>query len=189
MMGMMMGRMGFDREFDIMKIDARQAETSSHKLTQSLIEPIHLNPAEAVRTRTMEMSMGMMGMGGMGMMGGRRGGNSGGGFTINGQSMDINRIDFSVKRDRSEIWKVSNTSPLPHPFHVHNTQFQILDRDGKPSYTHESGLKDTVLVNPNETVSILVPFRYYADAQVPYMYHCHNLEHEDQGMMGQFTVI
>ena len=193
MMGMMMGRMGFDREFDIMQIDARQAETSPYAIPRSLIRPIRLNPNEAVRTRPMEMSMGMMGMGGMGMMGGmmrgRRGGNGGGGFTINGQSMDINRIDFSVQRNTSEIWEVSNTSPLPHPFHVHNTQFQILGRNGKAAKAHESGLNDTVLVNPNEVVRILVPFRYYSDSKRPYMYHCHNLEHEDQGMMGQFTVV
>jgi bilirubin oxidase len=190
MMGMMMGRMGFDREFDVMKIDARQAETSSHQLPRSLIKPIRLNPADAVRTRPMKMSMNMMGgMGGMmsGMTGGQKGGNSGG-FTINGESMDINHINFSVKRNTSEIWEVSNTSPLPHPFHVHNTQFQILSRNSRQPYAHERGLKDTVVVNSDEVVRILVPFRYYSDSKIPYMYHCHNLEHEDQGMMGQFRV-
>lgn len=183
MMGMMMGRMGFDREFDIMQIDARQAETSTLKIPGSLIHPPKLNVTEAVRTRPMEMNMAMMG--GMGMM--RRGG--GNGFTINGSSMDLQRIDFSVKRGTSEIWEVSNTSPLPHPFHVHNVQFQVLSRNRKQAYAHERGLKDTVLVNPDETVRILVPFGDYADPHSPYMYHCHILEHEDQGMMGQFTVV
>lgn len=194
MMGMMMGRMGFDREFDIMRIDPRQAEISTYKLPRTLLHPPKLNMAEAAQTRPMEMDMAMMGMGrGMGMM---RGGGMGmmrrsgdGGFTINGQSMDLRRINFSVKRGTSEIWAVSNTSPLPHPFHVHNVQFQVLSRNGRQPFVHETGLKDTVLINPDETVRILVPFRYYADSKRPYMYHCHNLEHEDQGMMGQFTVV
>lgn len=100
-----------------------------------------------------------------------------------------NRIDFSVKRDTTEIWQVKNTSALAHPFHVHNTQFQVLDRNGREPYAFESGLKDTILVDPDETVSILVPFRHYADSTIPTMYHYHILEHEDQGMMGQFTVM
>lgn len=54
---------------------------------------------------------------------------------------------------------------------------------------HETGLKDTVLVNPNETVRLLMVFRDYSDGHNPYMYHCHILEHEDQGMMGQFVVV
>lgn len=182
MMGMMMGSMGSDREFDIMKIDARQAEASAFKTPGSLFHPPKLNIAKAIRTRPMEMNMAMMGMG---MMRGS-GGNA---FTINGRSMDLQRIDFSVKRGTSEIWEVSNTSPLPHPFHVHNVQFRVLSRNRKQPFAHETGLKDTVLVNPEETVRILIPFRHYIDSNTPYMYHCHILEHEDQGMMGQFTVV
>ncbi len=52
----------------------------------------------------------------------------------------------------------------------------------------ESGFKDTVVVNTNETVRILVPTGPYADSNNPYMFHCHILEHEDGGMMGQFVV-
>jgi blue copper oxidase len=72
---------------------------------------------------------------------------------------------------------------------VHNTQFRILSRDGNAPEPHEAGRKDTVLVNPGETVQILVKFEHYADPERPYMYHCHILEHEDSGMMGQFTVV
>ena len=52
-----------------------------------------------------------------------------------------------------------------------------------------AGWKDTVQVRPDETVSILAHFTDYADPVNPYMYHCHILEHEDRGMMGQFTVV
>jgi bilirubin oxidase len=185
MMGMMMG--DNDREMDIMQIDPSQAEKSEYKRPTRIIQKaLRLNPAEAVAIRSMDMNMGMMGMMGGGMMRRSRGGS---GFTINGRSYDLKRIDFSVKRYNTEIWEVANRSMLPHPLHIHNVQFQVLSRNGRRPYAHEMGLKDTILVNPRETVKILVPFRYYADANNPYMYHCHILEHEDQGMMGQFTVV
>ena len=110
-------------------------------------------------------------------------------FRINGKSMDKNRIDFQVKRNTTEIWEVSNASPMAHPFHVHNVQFKVLDRNGKRPNPSETGLKDTVLVGSRETVRIVMSFPEYSDAKVPYMYHCHILEHEDQGMMGQFVVV
>ncbi|WP_414651885.1 multicopper oxidase domain-containing protein [Hyphomonas sp. UBA4510] len=49
-------------------------------------------------------------------------------------------------------------------------------------------MKDTVLVSLGETVRLLLAFSDYSDPNTPYMYHCHILEHEDAGMMGQFTV-
>ena len=78
---------------------------------------------------------------------------------------------------------------MAHPFHVHNVQFRILDRNGKAPHPGETGLKDVVLVHSNERVRILMSFPEYSDAKTPYMYHCHILEHEDQGMMGQFVVV
>ena len=78
---------------------------------------------------------------------------------------------------------------MAHPFHVHNIQFQILDRNGQNPPLNEQGLKDTVLVQPSERVRIILQFEDYTDAQAPYMYHCHILEHEDAGMMGQFVVV
>ncbi|MGB1256095.1 MAG: multicopper oxidase family protein [Thiolinea sp.] len=181
-MGMMGGM--FNDELDIMKIDARQAKKSPHPLPQALITPERLAPSAAKVQRSMEMSMSMHGMGMIRRMLG-----IGDTFTINGRSLDMKRIDFSVKRDVPEIWEVSNDSPMRHPFHVHNVQFQILSRNNGAVEAHETGLKDTVLINPGEKVRILLVFRDYADAKLPYMYHCHNLEHEDQGMMGQFTVV
>ena len=55
-------------------------------------------------------------------------------------------------------------------------------------YPNEKGLKDTVLLYGGETVEIAVKFDHIATKNYPYMYHCHILEHEDAGMMGQFTV-
>ncbi len=197
--GMPMMRMMSSQELDIMSIDARQAQPSKRKVPMTLRQSaLILNPKKAVTTRKFELEMGMMGRGGMmgggmmrGMMqrGGSRGSGSGGMFRINGKSMDINRIDFSVKRNSTEIWEISNVSPMAHPFHVHNVQFRILDRNGIAPNAIESGLKDVVLVNSGEVVRIIMAFPEYSDPKTPYMYHCHILEHEDQGMMGQFVVV
>jgi Multicopper oxidase len=53
----------------------------------------------------------------------------------------------------------------------------------------EQGRKDGVMVRPRETVPLLMRFTDYTDPQMPYRYHCHILQHEDQGMMGQFVVV
>jgi FtsP/CotA-like multicopper oxidase with cupredoxin domain len=88
-----------------------------------------------------------------------------------------------------DIWAIENPSPLAHPFHIHGVQFRVLDRDGEPPLPHERGLKDTVLVDPQSMVRVIAEFADFADPRRPYMYHCHNLEHEDAGMMGQFLVV
>jgi FtsP/CotA-like multicopper oxidase with cupredoxin domain len=101
----------------------------------------------------------------------------------------MRRIDERVPLGSIEIWEIRNTTPLVHPFHIHNVQFRILDRNGRAPLPHERGLKDTVLVDPGSSVRFITEFSDYADATHPYMYHCHILEHEDAGMMGQFVVV
>jgi bilirubin oxidase len=78
---------------------------------------------------------------------------------------------------------------MMHPFHVHNGQFQVLDRNGNSPPANEMGWKDTVKVGSGETVRIIKRFADFSDETNPYMYHCHILEHEDRGMMGQFLVV
>lgn len=110
-------------------------------------------------------------------------------FTINGAAMDMDTINEVVPVDKTEVWVIENRTPMAHPFHVHNTQFRILTRDGSPPEAGEAGYKDTVLVWGGERVELLVRFTENTDPDRPYMYHCHILEHEDAGMMGQFTVV
>lgn len=74
--------------------------------------------------------------------------------------------------------------PGGHPFHVHGAQFQVMARNGQEPPPQERGFKDTVYVGLGEEVKIKVRFTH----QGLYMYHCHILEHEDGGMMGQFRV-
>jgi blue copper oxidase len=103
--------------------------------------------------------------------------------------MDMNRTDFTVEKDKTEIWTVENIAMgmmnVPHSFHVHDVQFKVLSLNGMlppPSYR---GLKDTVLLMGGDIIEIQLKFIEYNGL---YMYHCHFLEHEDAGMMGQFFV-
>jgi FtsP/CotA-like multicopper oxidase with cupredoxin domain len=110
-----------------------------------------------------------------------------GAFTINGLGFEPDRVDVKVERGVQEAWEVVNLSGEPHPFHVHGTQFQVVRRSSAPALLpHERGLKDTVLVWPGETVELAIRFERHAGL---YVLHCHNLEHEDAGMMLNLEVI
>jgi blue copper oxidase len=178
-MGMMMGAQS--PEFDLIEFRTTTELKPTAAVPAKLANLPDVSASDAVRTR--KFLLEMSGMGPMRMLG------MGGTFTINGNGMNMERIDEVVKIGETEIWQITNAGPMIHPFHVHNTQFRILDRDGRPTSANESGLKDTVVINPDETVQLLVRFDNHTDTQRPYMYHCHILEHEDAGMMGQFTVV
>jgi blue copper oxidase len=187
--GMMMGGMAGNTEtFPIIELRAGRLETSELALPERLIRVPSWTEAQAKTIRTFSLDMGMMGMGmGMGRMG--RGGMGGMMMGINGRSISVDRIDVRIPLGSIEIWEIVNPTPLTHPFHIHDIQFRVLDREGEPPLPHEHGLKDTLLVNPGSAVRVITEFADFADAKRPYMYHCHNLEHEDAGMMGQFAVV
>lgn len=180
----MMGRMhsGNESRFDILKIEPQLTLEDSPDIPAALSQIPRMDPNDAVITRRLELTMAM----GMGMMRRRQGSNAS--FFINGQAMNMNRIDYRVKKDTTEIWEVVNDTMMMHPFHIHHSQFQILDRNGVAPAAEERGLKDTVKIGPGETVRFIMRFENFSDTEIPYMYHCHILEHEDNGMMGQFTV-
>jgi FtsP/CotA-like multicopper oxidase with cupredoxin domain len=186
--GMTMGGMAGNNEtFPIVELRAGRLESADLSVPERLIRVPGWTAAQAARTRTFTLDMAMMGMmSGMGGMGGR---GMGGAMGINGRAMSMERIDERVPLGSIEIWEIQNASPLTHPFHVHDIQFRVLDRDGAPPLPHEAGLKDTVLVDPASAVRVIAEFADFADPQHPYMYHCHILEHEDAGMMGQFVVV
>ncbi|WP_067250777.1 multicopper oxidase family protein [Microbacterium resistens] len=108
---------------------------------------------------------------------------------INGEEMDMSRIDEVVYVGDTEIWEVTSTQPIPHSFHIHDVQFRVLSVGGHAPPPELAGRKDTIYLNPNTTYRLLLRFEDYADPAMPYMYHCHMLLHEDEGMMGQFVVI
>jgi suppressor of ftsI/bilirubin oxidase len=117
-------------------------------------------------------------------------------WRINGLTYVGHETPIVVKRDTIEIWEIRNLPPsMPHPFHIHGFLFQVTSRANSPEHVRriaepKSGLtvadlgwKDTVLVWPGETVRISIDFSHtYLGDQV-YMVHCHNMEHEDGGMM------
>lgn len=132
--------------------------------------------ADASGTRTVALSMG------------------GGAVAINGAQMtELGNvpaaINFQIAQGTIELWTLTNSSGMAHPVHVHNRHFQVLDVDGAPPPAPLAGWKDTVIVGPGQTVRVLIPFDGTTDPDHPYMFHCHILEHEDMGMMGQFFLV
>jgi len=111
------------------------------------------------------------------------------GKQINQQPMDLGRIDEVVTLGATEVWNVRNNMALPHSFHVHDVQFQLLSAPGGPPTPELAGWKDTILLRPNSDYRLIMRFTDYSDPSTPYMYHCHLLAHEDDGMMGQFVVV
>ena len=100
--------------------------------------------------------------------------------------MDMSYINERVKKGEVEIWRITGQR-MPHPFHLHGASFQILTHNGEPPAEADKGWKDTVVVW-DEVTEIIVRFDHEATEEFPYMYHCHMFEHEEYGMMGQFTV-
>ncbi len=144
----------------------------------SLASITPLGPLAAVVNRSFVLSMQGAGAGGTPQ------------FYINSVTSDLNRTDFTMNLGDIEIWEVSNITNMTHNFHTHATYFQIIERNGSAATvgTHEKGLKDTVLLKAGESVKLIIKMTDYTDATGHYMYHCHILEHEDRGMMGQFVV-
>lgn len=138
-----------------------------------------LNEADADITRTFTFAPQTMGMQQM----------IEGPFTINGSSMDMGVVNVTVPLGNTEIWSFTNNTSIGHPFHVHDVEFNILDRNGAAPDLWETGWKDVVYVPPMGSARVIARFEDFADPDTPYMYHCHMLMHEDEGMMGQFVVV
>lgn len=107
--------------------------------------------------------------------------------TINGEEYDMEKTNFQVEKGKKEIWSITNSNgmmDMPHPFHVHGAQFRIIERNGQIPPLNEQGWKDTINLNAGDNVKILI--EYVTDGIT--VYHCHILEHEEMGMMGQFKI-
>ncbi len=107
---------------------------------------------------------------------------------INGNVYDLARIDFEVPFGQTERWRFQTGGNAPHPVHVHGASFQVVSRTGGRGtlFSWEGGWKDTVLLQDQETVDVLIRFDAYRGL---YLLHCHKLEHEDMGMMANFVVV
>jgi len=167
--------------FKILKFKVTQTESDPFIIPAHLSSIDPINPTLSSRTRNFIMN-GMQMSGGMNM-------NMSGIHRINDKTFDKNRIDEAVSANTTEIWVFDNSQGNePHPMHLHGVHFQVLERRGGRGQliASEGGYKDTVLVLPGEIVKILVPF---AELKGIFVFHCHNLEHEDDGMMLQYQLV
>ena len=153
------------------------------RLPEELATIIRPNRTEIMRTRDFILEMEEGG----GSDHGENGDNFGMDMTINGAAMDMNVINEHVERGVWERWRIRSDQGA-HPFHVHGCSFLIEQMDGAPTPPDQEGWKDMVVLDDDDWSEIVVRFDHLATEQHPYMYHCHILEHEDRGMMGQFTV-
>ncbi|MCC3359029.1 multicopper oxidase family protein [Bacillus sp. REN16] len=162
------GNNGIDNgEFDLLKIIAAPELTEASPIEGQLssVPPIEVPKNALVRQFTLTMEN-----------------------KINDKVMDMYRIDEVVPAGTTEIWEINNFG-WSHNFHIHNAAFRILDINDKEPSEYERGRKDTVFVPNGSKVRIVVEFGNFSDPHVPYMYHCHLLRHEDDGMMGQFLMV
>lgn len=174
------------QKFNILRFIVKENSTEQFVLP-AVLSTIHkIQTASATKTRTFSISeMSMSGMSDMGNMGGMT---MTGMHQINNKVYDKNRIDEEVQSGSTEIWVFDNSKGAePHPIHIHGVQFQVIDRVGGRGklIASEKGWKDTVLLLPGEKVRVIMTFSEYKGI---FMLHCHNLEHEDDGMMLQFRV-
>jgi FtsP/CotA-like multicopper oxidase with cupredoxin domain len=158
---------GGDDRLDILQLRAADRLSPGPELPDDLAPAPDLDPADASVTRTFRL----------------------GGTNINGLDTDMNRIDQVVTAGETEMWEVTNAGNTPHNVHVHGVQFHVAEVDGRRPSSPLGGWKDTVYITPGTTVRLLLPFPGHTDPDSPYMFHCHLLQHEDLGMMGQFLVL
>lgn len=147
-------------------------------IPDELVSVIPIPESSAVLTRNLTFTPETMGINQLN-----------GHFLINGVGYNMEVINYSIPLNNIEIWSIFNQSAIAHPFHIHDVQFFVLDRNGAPPPLSEQGRKDVILIKPQETVRFITQFSDFANDPVPYMYHCHMLIHEDGGMMGQFEVV
>jgi FtsP/CotA-like multicopper oxidase with cupredoxin domain len=173
-------------EFPVLTVRVDRKETRRHALPATLTRIPRYRLEDAVnRTapRTFAPAMGR------------------GQVTLNGRSFD--RMDEVaeneiVRLNTLEVWELANDQSMmlmAHPIHIHNLQFQVIERKPDPRFAGayqtlaggfvDEGWKDVVLVMPGERVKLLMKF---TDHTGLYIYHCHILEHEDLGMMRNYLV-
>jgi bilirubin oxidase len=99
-------------------------------------------------------------------------------------------ISENPQLDAIEIWEIFNFTEDAHPIHIHEIQFQVVNRQrmghrhARSAERTETGFKDTVIAYPGEITRIRAKF----DLPGRYVWHCHIVEHEDNEMMRPYRV-
>ena len=154
-------------ETDLLTVTSTGSAVETPAMPTALIEPAPISEADVVQRRTMEFSE-----------------NENNQFFINGKEFDENRVDVAPKLGTVEEWTLTNTSDEQHPFHIHVNDFQVISIDGKPY--DAKGLQDTVPLLPGKDVVIRT---HFTDFTGKFVFHCHILAHEDNGMMAVVEVV
>lgn len=168
------------QQYNIVKFVVERTTVPAFTLPTNLSTINAIPASSAVKTRTFDIAALIGGMGGHGGMGRH---------SINGKTFEMDRVDETVQANTTEIWEFDNRmGDEIHPMHIHGVQFQILERTGGRGnlIATEKGWKDTVLVMPGEKIRVIMTFPSYTGV---FVFHCHNLEHEDDGMMLNFEII
>ncbi|MFE7526385.1 multicopper oxidase family protein [Kitasatospora sp. NPDC057542] len=164
-------RLGSGRTRDVMAFRIARPATDDSRIPPALTTDLpDWHREDAVRTRDFAFRAGRM--------------NGGHGWLIGGRPFDPARPDVTVPLGDTEIWRL--IADVHHPVHLHLVGFRILTRGGKPPLPHDAGLKDTVSLRPGESAEIITRFDGYRGR---YLFHCHNAEHEDMGMMANLEVV
>ena len=165
--------------YNLLNIKVAAATTATTPITaipSALISNTYWTPTDVTNSRTITIG----------------GGNGGTAFTLDGSLYSTAMTPKTVNLNAIEQWTIVNNNIFGHTFHLHDVFFKIISRSGGNIGTtvrsYEQGWKDSVWLPINGTVTFIAKFDDYADSTWPYMYHCHALTHEDEGMMGQFTV-
>jgi len=108
-------------------------------------------------------------------------------WTINGRTYEMDNPPLAqVKLGDVELWRFVNLTGHRHPMHIHLVQFQVVDINGVPQDPARHGWKDTFVAPPNGEITVAARFDGYLGK---YLFHCHNLEHEDLGMMADYEIV
>jgi spore coat protein A, manganese oxidase len=166
----LVNRLGSGRVGNVMRFRVVRRDVDDSSVPERLAEYEQLDPARAKVRRVWRFTRG------------RTGNHLG--WAINGRMFDPERMDAQPQLGDLEIWRFG--TDLHHPVHVHLSPFQVISRGLRGPGPFDGGWKDTVDVRPAEHVDVAVRF---TDYQGPYLMHCHNLEHEDMGMMSAFETV
>ncbi|MEV6833754.1 multicopper oxidase domain-containing protein [Streptomyces sp. NPDC051133] len=166
----LLNRLGSGRTREIMAFRITRRAVDDSRVPKILATDLpHWRRSQVTRVREFAFRAGRM-------HGGR-------GWLIGGLPFDPARADVTTRLGDTEVWRL--IADVHHPVHLHVTGYRILSRDGRPPLPHDAGLKDTISLRPGESAEIITRFDAYRGR---YLFHCHNAEHEDMGMMANLRI-
>ncbi len=159
-------------EYDVLRFDVGSGVGNSYTIPSALVPLEKINLFNTVNTRQFTLTMDHT--------------RTYGQHQINGLVFEMARVDYTAKLGDIEEWYIENQGSAVHGMHIHGVQFQIIERLSGTLAPTDMGWKDTIVIGPSETVRIALQFNTYKGL---YLFHCHLLEHEDDGMMVNVEVI